>query len=379
MKKLYLLFTEIINQLFTGKIILPAILLLSVINHGSIQGKVTNLPYILDFSFTPTTINTTDSSQTVTVTVRAADPWRGVVDVEVRFKSLAGGPLENQFVIVSLDGRHRISGDNKDGVYSAAVIFPQYSKAGTWQVFDVSVSDGGFYRRYYPTIDLNASGYVTQMQVISNNEDTTPPELIDFSFTPTTIDVANGSQNVTVTIRAKDVKAGIGKFTLNFVRPNDDMVFAVKMDSSNRISGNDKDGVYRKDVTFSHYTHPGIYNVSIFADDAFSNSKYFNTAEIAGRGFISQLQVTRSELPPVSISGRVVSANGRGVSKAIVSLTQFGGVRYAVTNPFGYYRFDRVEAIVTYTLKVKHKSYSFTPQVHFINSERANLNFTANP
>ena len=379
MRKLYFLFTKIINPLFTGKIILPAILLLSVINHGSIQGKVTNLPYILDFNFTPTIINTTDSSQTVTVTVRAADPWRGVVDVEVRFKSLAGGPIENQFVIVSLDSRHRISGDNKDGVYSAAVIFPQYSKAGAWEILDVSVSDGGFYRRYYHTIDLNAGGYATQMQVISNNEDTIPPELIDFSFTPTTIDEANGSQNVTVTIRAKDVKAGIGKFTVGFIRPNDDILFSVDIDSSNRISGDDKDGVYQKDKTFSHNTHLGIYNVSVFAFDAFSNSKYFNTAEIAGRGFTSQLQVTRTALPPVSISGRVVSANGRGISKAVVSLTQFGGVKYAVTNPFGYYRFDQAEAIVTYTLNVKHKSYSFTPQVHFINSERTNLNFTANP
>ncbi|MGB5014547.1 MAG: carboxypeptidase-like regulatory domain-containing protein, partial [Pyrinomonadaceae bacterium] len=62
----------------------------------------------------------------------------------------------------------------------------------------------------------------------------------------------------------------------------------------------------------------------------------------------------------VSISGRVVTANGNGINKAIVTLTNQGGdVRRVITNSFGYYRFDAVEAGQTYVLSVGSKRYSF--------------------
>ena len=81
---------------------------------------------------------------------------------------------------------------------------------------------------------------------------------------------------------------------------------------------------------------------------------------------------------PVSVSGRVLTSTGRGVYNAMVTLTNSSGeVRTAITNPFGYYRFVEVAVGETYTLRVRSKRYTFTPQVISPNNEITELNFVA--
>jgi hypothetical protein len=80
----------------------------------------------------------------------------------------------------------------------------------------------------------------------------------------------------------------------------------------------------------------------------------------------------------VSIGGRVLTVDGRGIGRAIITLTDMNGnTRRALTNPFGYYRFDGVAAGATYVIQVRHKSYDFAPQVLSVAKEMNNLNFTA--
>jgi hypothetical protein len=53
-----------------------------------------------------------------------------------------------------------------------------------------------------------------------------------------------------------------------------------------------------------------------------------------------------------------------------------GEVRYAMTNPFGFYRFTDVQAGATYSFALEHKRFEFEPQIITINEETGNLNFT---
>jgi hypothetical protein len=81
----------------------------------------------------------------------------------------------------------------------------------------------------------------------------------------------------------------------------------------------------------------------------------------------------------VVVSGRVVSGKNRGVSNALVYLTESSGeTRTARTNPFGYYQFTEVRAGETYVISVRHRSYQFTPQVVTVNEELANVDFMPN-
>lgn len=82
----------------------------------------------------------------------------------------------------------------------------------------------------------------------------------------------------------------------------------------------------------------------------------------------------------VAVSGRVTQADGRGISKARVILTDAGGAtRIVLTNPFGNFRFDDVEAGRMYIFSVSGKRYQFinNTQILMILENTGEVNFTA--
>lgn len=80
----------------------------------------------------------------------------------------------------------------------------------------------------------------------------------------------------------------------------------------------------------------------------------------------------------VSVSGRVLSARGKGVSRAVVHLTKSDGdIQTAGTNSFGYYTFADIPAGESYILNVYAKRYQFNPQVINLTEDLDELNFTA--
>ena len=92
--------------------------------------------------------------------------------------------------------------------------------------------------------------------------------------------------------------------------------------------------------------------------------------------------ITQSAFIPtsamVSVSGRVVASNGRAISRAIVTMTDAqGNMRQAITNPFGYYRFDDVASGQTIVVSVSAKRYRFAPQVVSVNEDLTQLDFFA--
>jgi hypothetical protein len=81
---------------------------------------------------------------------------------------------------------------------------------------------------------------------------------------------------------------------------------------------------------------------------------------------------------PVTVSGRVVTQSGQGISNASVSLTDENGDAFsAVTNSTGHFTMTEVPSGRTYILSVTHKRYSFTAQAIGF-SEDYTVNITAN-
>lgn len=82
----------------------------------------------------------------------------------------------------------------------------------------------------------------------------------------------------------------------------------------------------------------------------------------------------------VSVSGRVIAANGRGIRGVIVGLIdEQGQQRTAMTSTFGYYRFADIPAGQSYTIIVSAKRYSFTQPAQLLNlsGDIDGINFTA--
>ena len=73
--------------------------------------------------------------------------------------------------------------------------------------------------------------------------------------------------------------------------------------------------------------------------------------------------ITPATAASVSISGRVLTANGSGIGGARVYLTGGAGeTRTALSNPFGYFRFDDV-AVGFYTITTQSKRYQFESSI----------------
>ena len=85
----------------------------------------------------------------------------------------------------------------------------------------------------------------------------------------------------------------------------------------------------------------------------------------------------------VSVSGRVLTAQGRGLRNARLTLTNTttGEVFYARSGISGAYRFENAEAGQSYILIVTAKRYNFNPNTLFINpfNELTGVDFTESP
>ncbi len=80
----------------------------------------------------------------------------------------------------------------------------------------------------------------------------------------------------------------------------------------------------------------------------------------------------------VSVSGRVLTPDGRGLRNAMLLMIDSNGTtRSSRTTTFGYFRFNDVEVGETYIFQVQSKQFSFAPQVISINEDLTELNFTA--
>ena len=125
----------------------------------------------------------------------------------------------------------------------------------------------------------------------------------------------------------------------------------------------------------------GQFNVSINISD----SNPFSETNLAPQSANQLTQVLPLQIAfapsaaNVSISGKVLTANGASLTNAMVILTdQDGNSRTTKTSAFGYFRFDEVEAGQIYIISVNSKRYQFTPQIISVNEEITELNLTAN-
>ena len=104
-------------------------------------------------------------------------------------------------------------------------------------------------------------------------------------------------------------------------------------------------------------------------------------------GSVSSANLTIGGLAPTaagaSVSGRVLSSNGRGIANVRVGIT--GGnldePLIAITNPFGFYSLAGIPAGQTYILSVGSKQYLFADPVRVLNldDDLAGIDFTAEP
>lgn len=120
-------------------------------------------------------------------------------------------------------------------------------------------------------------------------------------------------------------------------------------------------------------TEPGNTAAPVTMSWTLSNSDSWALGATAIKQFVSTAAT-------VTIGGRVLSAAGRGIARARVSMIDSNGeTRTVLTNSFGHFRFQNVAAGENYIFTAAAKRYKFTAQLLNVNEEKGELNFTAAP
>lgn len=105
--------------------------------------------------------------------------------------------------------------------------------------------------------------------------------------------------------------------------------------------------------------------------------KAVDTDGMAGAQQFAMLVLAPPTAASVSVSGRVTDAAGRALARTAVTMTGMSGtVRTALTNAFGYYSFDGVQAGETYVFSVSSKGYRFDSRAVNVGEELTSLDFT---
>jgi DNA/RNA endonuclease G (NUC1) len=77
-----------------------------------------------------------------------------------------------------------------------------------------------------------------------------------------------------------------------------------------------------------------------------------------------------------TVSGRVLTSAGIGLPRARVTLMDGeGNVRTAITSPFGYYRFDGIQAGQSYVASVAARGHTFQPQIINVGDSVTDVDF----
>jgi PKD repeat protein len=123
--------------------------------------------------------------------------------------------------------------------------------------------------------------------------DTIAPELQDFSFTPTTVNVSGGAQSVTVTLHITDSPAGFSYGMVHFRSPSGGQYHLTPFyPSSHLVGGSVYDGTYQVSVEIPQFSEAGTWRVGyVYLQDSADNKLQLMTADLATLGFPTELVV----------------------------------------------------------------------------------------
>ena len=312
----------------------------------------TTPPNLVGLSITPTALNVTSSAQTITISLTLTDDLSGVT---------FGYPFfYNEFSLVSPSGKQTITltnggasfqlvaGTTLSGVWQQTLTIPQFSEAGAWKIDSIRVPDVAQNVLALTTAQLSAMGFPTTVNVVSI-ADTEPPTLVGFSFVPSTIDVTNATQQVTVSVALNDTPAGVvfpGGNQLGFAflitSPSGKQTQWLATTQFTLTSGTAQSGVWQAALPMPQHSEAGAWAVQqLVLQDAAHNTETLNAAGIRALGFSSNLAVedaspdiTAPQLTGLNFFPRFLdtSSGAQTVTVSMLLTDNLSGVSFAPTS-----------------------------------------------
>jgi len=116
------------------------------------------------------------------------------------------------------------------------------------------------------------------------------------------------------------------------------------------------------------------------ATGALSNQTVLAANSAGSTGTLNGIAYANFTSAAVSVSGRVMTSEGRAISNAIVTISNAGGIiATARTGSFGYFKFENLPSGTAYSFTVVSKGFNFTPQTVTPTNDLTDFNLTAQP
>jgi hypothetical protein len=166
----------------------------------------------------------------------------------------------------------------------------------------------------YSTSDLQALGFPTTLQVTSI-QDTTPPVLTGFTFSPTAVNTTTNPATVSVTAQITDDLSGVREAYLGFNSPSGSQNVTVFLSLS---SGTDLNGTWTGIGTFPVGSETGTWVVGVVVlYDNVGNNQEYSTSDLQALGFPTTLIVDY----PTTTTTAVTSSSDPSVFGQTVTFT----------------------------------------------------------
>ncbi len=167
--------------ILSSKALFPVLILCFFLTATSMaQIEDTEPPQLVNFSFAPTSVDTSTSSQDITFTWEITDDIAGLLSccspTQLLFKSPSGAQSQH----TSVTPLNLISGSAINGIYESVLTLPQYSETGVWQIEYLMVVDEIGNSQYLYSADLTSMGFNTELTV----GEITLIELVSFTAVP---------------------------------------------------------------------------------------------------------------------------------------------------------------------------------------------------
>jgi hypothetical protein len=120
-------------------------------------------------------------------------------------------------------------------------------------------------------------------------QDTTPPVVTGFTFSPMAVNTTTSPATVTVTEQITDNLSGVATAEADFISPsgNQQANYGLSL-----ISGTDLNGTWQGQVIVPAYSEAGIWTVNnLFLVDHVGNYRNYSTSDLQALGFPTTLTV----------------------------------------------------------------------------------------
>jgi|GEM_PF-6149664 len=246
----------------------------------------TTAPALLEFTFSPETVEVVTDSQRVEFIARLADVQTGVRAAQLAIAAPGGSPWRGCLTMA------RIDGDEHDGIWTCDVWIPAQTPASTWTVQRVTGWDHADNSKSFLFQELRDRGFPVEIEVRNPASDTIPPVLTGFSIAPDSVSVAEGAQRVTFTFSVADEGTGVGAVyaTVNGPGPQQ----GVGCTSRTLTGGTGAAGTFECGITISEFSSPGEAIVAeVSVHDHAGNARVYRTEDLRDAGFAYRVIVTR--------------------------------------------------------------------------------------